>query len=110
MHRMVLAGSGVLPGRRRSSENISEGFMKRTRLALSSAAIFGAGLCWLPSISDAATTYTASAPNRPNGTGGQWGEGYNIISNVVLTTGYENIQSASTTIPGNSVQAPALFI
>jgi autotransporter-associated beta strand protein len=96
--------------------------MKKSRLALNSAAIFGAGLCWAPgawgqaTVSyptplDGAVIYTADpTPNRPNGSGGQYGNPWDLISSVVITTGYENIQSASTTVPANTVTAPAIFI
>jgi autotransporter-associated beta strand protein len=95
--------------------------MRKSRLALNSAAVFGASLCWLPNVSgqatvsypsplDGAVIYTAdSNPNRPNGSGGQWGNYYDLISSVVITTGYEDIQANSTTVPANAVTAPAIF-
>jgi autotransporter-associated beta strand protein len=84
--------------------------MKKSTLALRSAAIFGAGLCWAAGASGQAVTFLADqTPNRSNGNGGQFGEAYNLIQSVVVTTGYENIQSTSTTVPSNSVQEPAVF-
>jgi hypothetical protein len=77
--------------------------MSKARLALNSAAVFGAGLYWLPGLSSAATTFSHTAPNKT------FGEPYNTLSGVVVTTGYENIQSASTTVPANAVTAPAIF-
>jgi autotransporter-associated beta strand protein len=85
--------------------------MKKSHLALKSAAIFGASLCWLPAVSGQAVTYYADQnPNRPNGSGGQWGNDYDLIDSVVITTGYEDVQANSTNPPANAVTAPTLFI
>jgi hypothetical protein len=77
--------------------------MNKARLALNSAVVFGAGLCWLPGLSCAATTYSHTVVNKP------FGEPYNSLSGVVVTTGYENIQSGSTNVPADAVSAPAIF-
>jgi autotransporter-associated beta strand protein len=96
--------------------------VRKSRKALKSAAFFGANLCWLPRLwaqatvsypspLDGAVIYTADPnPNRPNGSGGQWGNNYDQIESVVITTGYEDIQAASDTVPANAVTAPTLFI
>jgi autotransporter-associated beta strand protein len=93
--------------------------MKKSRLALNSAAIFGASLCWLPGVwgqgvpvnadgsPDGAYLYSGTTPT---GNAANWGNLYDQISSVVITTGYENIQSQSTTVPANAVEAPAIFI
>jgi hypothetical protein len=77
--------------------------MSKARLALNSAVVFGAGVCWLPGISSAATTYSHTIANKP------FGEPYNSLSGVVVTTGYENIQSSSTNVPADAVTQPAIF-
>jgi hypothetical protein len=85
--------------------------MTKSRLALSSAAILGAGLCWLPTLSAQVAIYNADpTPNRPNGSGGQYGNPYDQLVSVAITTGYEDIQANSTTIPANAVTAPAIFM
>jgi hypothetical protein len=95
--------------------------MKKARVLFHSAVAFGAGLCSLPALSSAQTTFLGAGgqginptaatpiPNRSNGNGGQFGNNSDIIQSVVVTTGYENIQSASTTPPANAVSAPAIF-
>jgi autotransporter-associated beta strand protein len=86
--------------------------MKKSTLALNSAAIFGASLCWLPNLSAQAVTYLAdqNPVTEKADNSGMWGEDYTLISSVVITTGYEDIQSQSTTVPANTVTAPAIFI
>ena len=85
--------------------------MRKSRLALNSAAVFGASLCWLPNLSAQAVTYLADqSPTTAKADGtGNWGEDYTLLSSVVITTGYEDIQSNSTTVPANAVEAPAIF-
>ncbi len=108
------------------------GFMKKSRLALNSAVIFGAGLCWLPGVAsaqsfvgspqtDGDTIYLGSGgqgvnptaatpvPNRSNGSGGQFGNNGDIIASVVIATGYEDVQNTSTTIPTNAITQPTIF-
>jgi len=102
--------------------------MKKSRLALNSAVIFGAGLCWLPGVAwaqsfagspqtDGDTIYTGSGgtgamPNRNNyatPTPGQFGNNADIITSVVVTTGYEDLQNTNTTVPANAITQPTLF-
>ncbi|MGD0388594.1 MAG: hypothetical protein ABSC42_06515, partial [Tepidisphaeraceae bacterium] len=81
--------------------------MRKSRLALNSAAMFGAGLCWLPNASAQAVIFPGYAPT---GNAATWGNPYDQITSVVITTGYEDIQSTSTIVPANAVTAPAIFI
>jgi hypothetical protein len=78
--------------------------MKKARLALHSAAIFGAGLCWAPHFSYAATTFVGN-----DGNGIAWGNPYDKIASVVVTTGYGDIQMNSTPPPADSMTAPTVF-
>lgn len=95
---------------------------KKSRIAaVHSAAALSVTFCYLLPGAHAQTTYLGAGgqgvnptaatpiPNRSNGSGGQFGNNGDIISSVVITTGYEDIQSASTTVPGNAVSAPAIF-
>jgi hypothetical protein len=80
--------------------------MRKSRLALSSAAAFGASFCWLPNLSAQAVVYPGTTPT---GNAASWGGPSTQIASVVITTGYEDIQGNSTTVPANAVTAPAIF-